>query len=446
MEASAVNRTSLVPDTIMIREALCGASTRGPTSMTVFWLIRFLKGEFSIELCQKTVKILTELHPNLQTSFQVKGAVVNWFKLEPVLVPITVYQDDGTPNYWLSVVKTESRRPFDDPDQPAWRVAVVKGKGDTILVAVTILHAIGDGVCGGQLAVQFNEVLANLILGKNHTLQLDPASPPLEALYQKFPNQTIPAQPIQPPLPFYPCNTGFAKYAFTKSPELVQKLRLYCKQHEIKMHSTLVAALILAVKKVVNPPFETFQSLTIVSFRDAMGIPKYQFRPLFSWLAVDDVDPSSGFLKIAKFVHTNLHAQMNAGKHVENVKAAEERLAQKPTAEEMVSELRIAPNLVNLTNRQELGSKGKYPEAEAEPVLIMPEIYGVGGNAPYFGLQGPGGIGITVGITTFNDIFYSTASCLEDEKIGLGEKIGEEVLVEMENVLNDEVADKVDVK
>lgn len=439
MATTAVTRTSLVPDTIMIREALCGASTRGPTSMTVFWPIKFLKGEFSLELCQETIKILTELHPNLQTSFQVQGAVVNRFKLEPVLVPITVYQDDGTPNYWRSVVKSEVRKPFDDPDQPGWRVAVVKGKDDTILVAITILHALGDGVCGGQLAVQFNEVMANLILGKKHSLQLDTASPPLETLYQKYPDVTIPPQPTLPPLPFYPCNTGFAKHAFTKSPELVQKLRLFCKQHDIKMHSTLVAALILAVKKVVNPPFETFQSLTIVSFRDAMGIPKYQFRPLFSWLAVDDVDPSGSFLEIAKFVHTNLHAQLDAGKHVENLKATEAKLAQKPTAEEMVSQVRIAPNLVNLTNRQELGSKGKYPEAEAEPVLIMPEIYGVGGNAPYFGLQGPGGIGITVGVTTFNDIFYLTASCLEDEKLGLGEKIGEEVLIEMEKILNSEV-------
>ena len=84
METKAVTRTSLVPDTIMVREALCGASTRGPTTMTVFWPLKFLKGEFSLELCQKTIKILTELHSNLQTSFQVHGAVVNWFKLSPL--------------------------------------------------------------------------------------------------------------------------------------------------------------------------------------------------------------------------------------------------------------------------------------------------------------------------------------------------------------------------
>ncbi len=435
MTTTAVTRTPLVPDTIMVREALCGASGRGPTSMTVFWPIQFLKGEFSLELCHETIKILTDLHPNLQTSFQVQGAVVNQFKLEPVLVPITLYQDDGTPNFWRSMVKSEQRRPFDDPDQPAWRVAVSKGKENTILVAITILHALGDGVCGGQLAVQFNEVMANLILKQKHSLRLEETSPPPDVLYQKYPNVTIPPQQTLPPLPFYPGNTGFAKHAFTKSPELVQKLRLYCKQHDIKMHSTLVAALILAVKKVVNPPFATFQSLTIVSFRDAMGVSKYQFRPLFSWLEVDNVNPNDSFLKIAKFIHTNLHAQLDAGKHVGNLKATEAKLAQKPTADEMISQVRIAPNLVNLTNRQELGSKGTYPEAETEPALVMPEIYGVGGNAPYFGLQGPGGIGITVGVTTFNDIFYLTASCLEDEKLGLGEQMGQEVLIEMENIL-----------
>ena len=354
-------------------------------------------------------------------------------------MPITVYQDDGTPNYWRSVVKSELRRPFDDPDQPSWRVAVVQGKEDTILIAITILHALGDGVCGGQFAVQFNEVMANLILGKKHSLQLVETSPPLEALYQKYPHVTIPAQQTLPPLPFYPCDTGFAKHAFTKSPGLVQKLREYCKQHDIKMHSTLVAALILAVKKVVNPAFDRFQSLTIVSFRDAMGVPKYQFRPLFSWLEVDNVNPNDSFLQIAKYVHTNLHAQLDAGKHVANLKVTEEKLSQKPTAEELISQVRIAPNLVNLTNRQELGSKGVYPEAEAEPVLIMREIYGVGGNGPYFGLQGPDGIGITVGVTTL-DTFCMTASMLENTKLGLGEEIGEQVLIEMENILISEVS------
>ena len=65
----------------------------------------------------------------------------------------------------------------------------------------------------------------------------------------------------------------------------------------------------------------------------------------------------------------------------------------------------------------------------------MPEIYGVGGNGPYFGVQGPGSNGITVGMTTFKRILNATASVIEDEKIGLGEKTADAILEAQEDIL-----------
>lgn len=432
---SNITRTELQPDTIMIREALAANSSRGPTNITVFWPLKVSKGAISIDLCKTTIKELTNLHPNLQTSFYVNDRSVHWFKLHPVNVPLTIYESDDPLIEWKDIVKNELRKPFNDIDKPSWRVAVSHSKDNTLFVAITILHALGDGVCLGQLAVQFNEIMANLILGKKPSLKLENKSFPLEKLFQKYPQMPLTKSLDLPPLPYYPSDTGFAKHPFLKSDTLVQNLRSYCKKHEIKIHSTLVAALVLAMKKIKNPQFETFQALTIVSFRDALETPKSEVRPLFSWLRVDNVNPNESFLNIAKYIHHNLHAQLKSGAHVANIKTTEQDLLRKPTAEEFVSRLRLSKNLINLTNRQELGSSGKYPEREKEPILTMPEIYGVGGNTPYFGVQGPGGIGITVGVTTFNDRFYTTASVLEDESVGIGEKMAEEILIEMENLL-----------
>ena len=359
---SEVIKTPLFPDTIMIREALCGFSKRGPTNITVFWPLEFRRGEFSLPLCQKTISILLKNHPNLQTSFQVQESVVKWFRLDPPHVPITEYQDDGTPNFWRSMVKSEVRKPFDDPSLPAWRVAVARGNEKKLLVAITILHALGDGVCLGQLAVQFNETMARLIAGMNPILPSPGEYPSLETLYQKYPSTALTTKsPTTPPLTFHPCQTGFAKRLFSKSPDLVENLSRFCKQQcpPIKIHSTLVAALILAVKKVVNPSFKTLDALTIVSFRDALGVPKSQFRPLFSWLKVEEVDPTQSFQEIALFVHKKLHAQLDAGQHVENLRTTEVQLALNPTAEELISQIQVPPNLVNVTEQARIGIQRK---------------------------------------------------------------------------------------
>jgi hypothetical protein len=433
---SDVERLEQSPDLIMKREALRGSSSRGPTSITVFWPIQFRKGQFSLSLCRAAVEILTKRHPNLQTSFSIRDAAVKWFQLTPAHVPIREYKDDGSLDFWRKMVKSELREPFNNPDRPAWRVAFATDKEKrTAFMAITILHALGDGVCLGRLAVQFNETVARLIAKQPIFEPARLVSPPLNTLLEKFPHPI--GEPVIPqlPAPFYPSATGFSKHAFTKSPELVQNLATYCRKHGIKIHSALEAALVLAVKKVKPSPFATFTALSIVSLRDSLGVSKDDFRPLFSMVAVDGVDPNQSFLKIAQKIHTDLHSQLKAGKHVDSLKATEQELARNPTAEEMVSQIRIPPNLINVTNRQELGSSGSYPEGAADPVLTMPGIYGVGGNSPYFGLQGPGGIGITVGVTTFNGIFFTTASSLEDPKIGISERESEAILKEMENIL-----------
>ena len=437
-----VKSTELNPDTIMKREALCGASARGPTAVTVLWPLTFANGQhFSMPLCAQTLEILTRIHPNLQTAFHIQGSQVKWFKLDPVHVPITVYEEEGGPNDWRGLVKSELRKPFDDPRLPAWRAAVALKKGvatdkqNTVTMLFTALHGLCDGVCLAQLAVTFNETMAKLQLGRPVILKVPEASPALELLYKKFPGDVPEEASRLPSQTFHPCDTGFAIHVFDKSPGLVEALKRLCHQHSIKVHSTLVAALVLAVKKVKNPPDETFQSLSIVSFRDLLGVSKQLFRPLFSWLKVEEVNPARSFLEIAARVHKELHDQLDRGKHVENLKISEAQLQKGPTPEELLSQVRFPRNLVNLTNRQEIGSTGKYPECDSDPIITMESIYGFGGNSPYFGLQGPGGFGLTVGVTTFNNVFFCSASCIEDTTIGLGEEMSEQVLRTMEDIL-----------
>lgn len=216
----------------------------------------------------------------------------------------------------------------------------------------------------------------------------------------------------------------------------MRDLGAFCKRHNIKMHSTFVAALVLAMKRVRRPEFERFDVLNIVSYREDLKASNTLFRPLFSWIKVENVNPQDSFLKIAELVHTSLHRQRDEeGRHILNLKITEMQLAYGPTSAELLSRVQFPPNLINVTNRGRLESSGSYPEGGLEPVLTMPEIYGVGGNTPYFGLQGPGGIGITVGVTTYKDHFYTTASMLEDERIGLGEQVSEQVLQAMESIL-----------
>jgi hypothetical protein len=302
-------------------------------------------------------------------------------------------------------------------------------------MAITILHALGDGVCLGRLAVQFNETMARLI-AEMPIREPQPQPPlPLSILFEKFPTPI--AEPVMPesPLPFHQSATGFSKHAFDRLPELLSLLADYCHKHKIKIHSALEAALVLAVKKIKRSPFETFEALSIVSLRDLLAVSKDDFRPLFSMVKVGGIDPNKSFLEIAKQIHTGLHTQLREGKHVDSLKVTEWELSRNLTAEQMVSLVRMPPNLVNVTNRQELGSTGSYPEEELDPVLTMPEIYGVGGNSPYLGVQGPNGIGITVGVTTFKGIFFTTASSLEDPKLGISEEESLAILQEMETIL-----------
>lgn len=214
---AGVTKTALIPDPIMVREALCGTSDRGPTNITVFWPLKFLKGQFSRELCEKAIESLQELHPNLKTSFQVQGAAVRWLTLEPARVPITAYVENGRPDFWKLMVKSELRKPFNDPDLPAWRVAYAPCGDNVTLIAMTAFHALGDGVCLGNLAVQFNEVMASLLVGRKHALRA-PSDVSLAMLYQKVIRESTVVLPPVKPLPFYPSQTGFAKHAFSKSP------------------------------------------------------------------------------------------------------------------------------------------------------------------------------------------------------------------------------------
>ena len=51
----------------------------------------------------------------------------------------------------------------------------------------TALHALCDGVCMSQLAVEFNETMAKLHLGIPIPKQMPEHSPPLELLFINFP-------------------------------------------------------------------------------------------------------------------------------------------------------------------------------------------------------------------------------------------------------------------
>ena len=437
--------TELTPDLIMRREALCGASIRGPTTVTVLWPLTFSRGySFSMPLCKRAIEYLTDRHPNLRTAFVIQGAEVKWFELHSVQVPITEYIDDKKPDCWRSTVKSELRKPFDNPNLPAWRVAVVleqkEEKETRITMLFTALHALCDGVCLAQLAVEFNETMAKLHLGIPIPKQMPEHSPPLELLFDKFPNipEPVPARLVTSQ-EFHPCETGFAIHAFTQYPGLVEALKAWCRDHQLKVHGALAAALIKAVKEVRNPPDSTYESLSIVSFRDALGVSKKLIRPLFSWLKVEAVDPSKSFLEIATMIHNELHEQLDSGKHVENLMRSAAQLRNNPTPEDLLSQISFPPNLVNLTNRQELGSCGKYPEQTEDTVMSMDGIYGFGGNSPYFGLQGPGGFGPTIGVTTFRGKFFCSASFIEDTRIGLGEEMAERVLKAMEAILIKEV-------
>lgn len=435
-QALPITRTGLIPSSIMVREALCGSTERGPTNVTVFWKLELIKIKFSMQLCRQTVEALLDLEENLKNTFIVEGSNVKWIRLDPAVVPISEYNIETTDD-WKGMVKEELRKPFNNPDAPAWRVAIgfPADSNKSILVAMSFFHACGDGVCFARKAVHFNEVMARISLNMDMPEPFSQEIVPLEILYETYPNANVDTLPEVLPQEFHPCQTGFAIHKF-KDSDLLTAIKRYCKEHEIKVHSVLAASLVLAMKEVVDPlPFETLDVLSIVSFRNALKVSNDYFEPLFSWLAVNDVTPNCSFEEIAQRIHTDLHSQMDSGDHVKNLRATELQLAGQATAADLFRRILIPKNLVNVTNRGELVTSGFYPEGSENAVIEMTEIYGVGGNSPYFGLQGEEGKGLTVGITTVFGNLFTSASCLEDESIGLGEDKAEKVLKKMEEIL-----------
>ena len=320
-----------------------------------FSVVGTYDGKLDSALVQRGLSYLQVMHPLLRMSPNSTEKVCHYVQTH-AQCPLRESPYEG-PDQWKGVVKEELARRFSKLDEPLWRVTLLKGEHQGQLI-VTFHHSIADGVCAMELMNHLFKILSALAQGKVPELEsFEQELPDLKSLYA-----LSPGAPTEALLSFsrtaHPYHMTFVKESLA-----ARNVVRWTQRQGIRVNATLLAALLLAIRRVVNPHFEEFSARTAVNFRSSFNPPVSKEKLALMRTCLSDqvaVDEETDLATLAKTLHQGLYRQLNAGQHVANLKLLEQRLQRKISNSELWQRSKCPDNGAEVTNLGALEFSGNY--------------------------------------------------------------------------------------
>lgn len=202
----------------------------------------------------------------------------------------------------------------------------IEGENEGQLI-ITFHHAIADGVCAMQLMNHLFQILAQLIKGQIPTIiEFNAPVPDLHSLYPLTSEEPIDDCPIN-----LEEEKGLRQdFTINIIEETVtQKIIEWSKKNQVKIHAILFAALLMSIQNVLKPKFEKFNAITIVNFRSSFmpAFSKEVLALMRTFISEEfPVSEASQLQVLSQAINKSVHSQLDAGKHILNLKTLEKRL------------------------------------------------------------------------------------------------------------------------
>lgn len=328
------------------------------------------------------------------------------------------------PDQWKEVVKKDLAGRFNKEHEPLWRISFLKGENEGQII-ITFHHAIADGICAMQMMNHFYQICSQLLNNKEpKKVEYNTSLPKLETLYHLSLQEPVEDAP-PPERVDKGYHTTFVKDTLDEviSSEVIK----WSKAHEVKVHATLFAAYLQAIRRVINPNFKEFTAATAVNFRPFFNPPFSKEVLMLMRTIVAEKFPVSGnedLSGLAKAINQSVHSQMDAGQHVLNLKELVNRLKRNPSPNELWCRAKLPANTVAVTNLGSLDFSGKYGSK-----LSLEELFFVANVEPF--IDEP--TNFVLGTFTFQGKTSLTLWFLEEL---VQDSLGQAILSEMKKILS----------
>lgn len=368
-----------------------------------FSVISSYKGALDSSIVRAGMQHLQQMHPLLRATLDTSTKVSDYI-VTKTPVPFKEYLYEGT-EQWKRVVKTDLAERFNKINAPLWRVSFLKGDNEGQII-ITFHHAIADGVCAMQMMNHLYQICAKLLKKEiPDKVEYNTPLPNLKTLYPlstKEPAKDL-AIPARADRGYH---TSFVKDVIEEL--TTGKILKWTKMQGIKVHATLFAALLKAIRTVIKPDFDEFTALTAVNFRpsfnpsfskDVLVLLRTCISERFRVLEDERMDV------LARAIHDSVHTQIESGEHVLNLKTLENRLKRNPSPQELWQRSKFPADAVTVTNLGSLEFSGKY-----DSDLSIKELFFVANVEPF--IEEP--TNFILGSVTFNGQIFLTLWFLEE--------------------------------
>lgn len=336
-----------------------------------FSFISTYKGTISIEVLNKSLNLLTKIHPSLRTTIKIIEFKPHFAELPDLSIPLKEYPYEG-PNQWKLITDFEHKNRFEGEDQPLWKVSFLKGKEEGQII-FTFNHTIADGVSGAQLMNQLYQIISLIQIDKEIDIPCEEIPPPFETLLNTLSiNPSSAIQSINQEKTYPKCNTGCVKLSLDKNE--TDQIVKFAAKNNLKVNSLLFAAFISSYLKHIPVTFTQLIALSLVNLRPYFPtpIPSSTLRVLFTGLATIITNPKENdTLFLAKLLNFDLHQQLKDKKHIFKLKTQKELLNKNLKPFEYLEHFKAPPNFIGMSNIGVLDFGKKY----ASTALKMHDLF-----------------------------------------------------------------------
>jgi hypothetical protein len=408
----------------LFEDAECRVDNAGKGNLN-FCIVSSYTGPLNASVVQSGLAYLQKMHPLLRMSPNTTERITAFVETS-AQVPFQelTYQSS---QQWRSIVKEELKPRFNKLDQPLWRVCLLAGENHGQLI-VTFHHAIADGVCGMPMMDHLYQIMS-LILSNQPipSVEFNDHIPELYTLYEQFPSQE---PPDDMPIEIIEEKANIQDFLCDVVEKITtQNMIAWSKANNVKVHSILFAALLFSVRDVLHPDENRFLAMTAVNYRSS-------FKPAFSKHVLAlmrtlineefEVPDNCDLKELAKAINASVHAQLDAGQHVMNLKALEKRIQCGASPQELLQRSKFPPHAVTQTNVGALEFSGDYPHSD----LSLNELFFYADVTPFCETR----TNVILGTLTFRDkvflsLWFLEALVQESEAQGILTKMKEHLTV-----------------
>ncbi|MDR3624181.1 MAG: condensation domain-containing protein [Chlamydiales bacterium] len=349
----------------------------GSRSNLNFSVIAHYRGRLTTSIVKAGLEHWSYQHPLLRVALKVVDSVYHFIHLETFELPFREGLYDGE-NQWKREVQIELRDRFTQEDQPLWRACLLKGDEEGEM-HVTFHHVIADGICAMPAMNHLFGIFANLLQGTSPAYTLfDDVIPPVESLFSLCTKEVEidKAVPVRIERDF---QMDFVKYELDMT--ITKKILVWSKEQGVKVHATLFAALLLAVRRVVKPDFENFQALTVINYRRFFTppVPNEVMKLLRAGMITEvEVALEDDLASIARAIHDDVHSKLDSGEAIYPLKVMAERSSVEMSAQEVWKRALKPSNVIAVTNLGVLNFTGDYTG------LVLDQLFFVADVRPFF--------------------------------------------------------------